>query len=132
MTTFRLLATNCGLSLKETAAFLAMPEETASAYWKGKRSTPPQALKKLHSLDRRIQSLAMEVIKGFRGLISDIVAKPPSVMLKLLVTDKEAKSYQLPFASCHEEVVSRVLRNLPAWALERVKFVDRGEDVEIL
>lgn len=131
MTTFRLLATNCGLSLKDAAAFLAMPEATASAYWKGKRQAPPKAIRKLHALDRRIESLTMRLVAGIEDMLSDIAAKPKALKLKRITTDKAAQAYRLPCASCHEAVVCRVMSNLPGWMISRLEFVTDGEDVEI-
>lgn len=136
MTPLKSLANQCGLSLKETAAYTGLPESTATAYWKGYRPTaPPRALRKLRTLAAQIETLAAEITEGILGYVSEAETPPSKILLTLVSTGRAAQALRLPYASCHEATLSRVLASLPSPLVPLVAFREAMpglEDVEIL
>lgn len=131
MTLFRLIASSCNLTIPQAAKYLGMPVPTAKAYWYGLRPTPPAAIVPLHALSLHMGGLADNLVAAIRGMLPDITAEPQTLYLRRVGTTMDARQYQLPFASCHEAVLQRVLAALPAAAVMRIQFRDSGDDVEI-
>ncbi len=133
MTPFRLLAQSCGLSLVETASYCGMPKSTTNECWYGRRNAQPTALAALHSLSRRIDSLADSLGAAFDSLAPQ-GAKPASIVVRIVASDKQAQQdYDLPFASCHVALLGRAVSRAPKRCVKHITFsTDIEEDIEVV
>lgn len=136
MTPFKAIAQACGLTLKQTAAFTGIPVSSTQSYWAGKRTTPPEwSLLKLHKLSSAIQSLAAQYIEAINSIApySGPEAIPKAIRLKILSKPKQLKDAGLPYAGCHEHVISLIIAGMPAAYLDAVELLyEADEDLKII
>lgn len=135
MTPLKSLAHACNLSLKDTAAFLHLPESTVRAYWHGSRNSGPQlitAIRQLNQLSRHVDRLSGELISEI-GRIAP--RKPQDIFLIILATHatlKASKPLGMPFPSVYGAILSRVMAQLPPELAIRVVFdPEATDDLEV-
>lgn len=135
MTPLKSLAQACNLSLKDTAAFLHLPESTVRAYWHGSRNSGPQlitAIRQLNQLSRHIDRLSSQLISE----ICRISPRKPKEGLQIILAThsatKASKPLGLPFPSVYGAILSRVMAQLPPELAAVVIFDPNAtDDLEI-
>lgn len=116
ITTFALLLQRCGLSHRETAAFLGVRLDTVNSWSSGRNPTPPGAIEELRRLYRRIEHAAAQMItlRAQSGQLG-------GVELGLAGDDAEAQARGWPCVGAQRAMLGIVAARLdvPARVVER-------------
>ena len=122
-TTLSLLATLCGMTLRETAALIGTDYNTLASYACGRRVAPYSVLLELATHHKQIQDISGETLSTL--LARDDVprehgARP--LRLKLSRTDAEARRLGFASVGAHRAILARVTAAL----------VLKGHDIAIV
>lgn len=112
---YALLRGRCGLSLREAAAFHAVPIDTVTSWSSGRRRAPPGVIRELRDLYGRIEAAAHQAVDVIGGDISE-------VELGIAADDREAQSLGWPCVGAHAAVLGLVA----ARVANPVRIVVRG------
>lgn len=119
-TTFCLLRQVCGLSHREAAEFLKVPEHTIIA-WDTRRGVPFDAVHQLRILHRSLEKAAEEEVRRIRKRAPAI----PVLELGLASDDVEARQLGLPCVGAHQALLGLIAAKLN----RHVRVVPAGSTV---
>lgn len=142
MTPLKALAVQCNLSLKDTAAFLRIPETTVKSYWIGTRTGGGRhgkpsaqlqtAIKRLNTLARHIDSLSGQLLMEIVRMAPQKPSNLCQIILATHATPEAVRPLGLPFPDVYGAVLSRVMAGLPPELAVLVVFDPAAtDDLEI-
>ncbi len=113
------------MSLSEAAAFHDVRPDTVKSWSSGRNNAPQQVLDDLVNLAYAIENGADEAVYQFEMMTE----KAGGVIeIGFCADDHEAQSLGLPFKSCHDQLISRLIFLLSdeCIAPSSIKLVPRG------
>lgn len=124
MNLFKLFLQSSGLSQREAAAFLNVRPDSVNSWSSGRRTAPDGVLYQLSELidlQGRMVDAALDVIEQHPDA--------EEIEIGYCADDHEAQSLGLPFKSCHDAVIRRIVEALDEECREDIVLVPRGSTV---
>lgn len=117
-TLFKLLSRACGLTMEESAAFVAVRFGTAKDWWNGRNDAPDGVINELRALLSIINNAARNRLEAMYK-----EGAQETITITVHGTDEGAQAEGLPFRGVSEAIARRMVETIPPDLVTSVRIL---------